>query len=188
MSAPESKTSSTAEIPVSTTSQPSSGTEKLTEPITRPLIYWRRRARIGLGITLTGLLIFLVGARPGLFGMDRSPVIGFVQIAVFLVGLAIICIGGYISLTSLWRERPTSIAADIGARLVATGYVVAVFAGMADIFGFGSQPLPKLPFFGPWQARGVEVGQALIALGFLMLLPYHHREKRGARLGHGGSV
>ncbi|MBE0698966.1 MAG: hypothetical protein IH586_18770, partial [Anaerolineaceae bacterium] len=134
-------------------------------------------------LTLAGFLVFLFGARPGMFGLDRSPIIGFVQIAVFLVGLAIICIGGYISMTSLWRERPTSIAADIGLRLVATGYVIAVFAGMADIFGFGSHPLPKLPFFGEWQARGVEVGQVFIAIGFILLLPFSHSEKRGTQLG-----
>ncbi len=153
------------------------------DPPTRPIRYWRRRARTGLVLTLAGLLVFLIGARPGMFGIDRSPIIGFVQIAVFLVGLAIICIGGYISLTSLWREQPTSIAADIGLRLVATGYVIAVFAGMADIFGFGSHPLPALPFFGEWQARGVEVGQVLIALGFLMMLPYRRDGKRGTKLG-----
>ena len=113
-----------------------------------------------------------------MFGIDRSPIIGFVQIAVFLVGLAIMCIGGFISLTSLWREQPTSIAADIGLRLVATGYVIAVFAGMADIFGFGSHPLPRLPFFGVWQARGVQIGQAFIALGFVLLLPFRNTGKR----------
>lgn len=118
-----------------------------------------------------------------MFGVDRSPVIGFIQIAVFLVGLGIICVGGYIALTALWGDMPTSIAADIGSRLVATGFVVCVFAGMADIFGFGSQPLPKLPFFGPWQARGVEMGQALIGLGFLMLLPLSRGDRRARRLG-----
>lgn len=154
-----------------------------TEPGTRPLDYWHRRSRTGLGLTLLGFLVFLIGARPGMFGIDRSPIIGFVQIAVFLVGLAVICIGGYISLMALWGDRPTSIAADIGVRMVATGYVIAVFAGMADIFGFGSQPLPKLPFFGPWQARGVIAGQVFIAIGFLLLLPYGHGEKRGKRMG-----
>jgi hypothetical protein len=154
-----------------------------TEPNSRPVSYWRRRSRIGLALTLSGLLIFLIGSRPSMFGIDRSPIIGFVQIAVFLIGLAIICIGGYISLTSLWSGQPTSIAADIGLRLVATGYVIAVFAGMADIFGFGSHPLPKLPFFGPWQARGVEAGQALIAIGFLLLVPYRQHEKRARKLG-----
>lgn len=175
-------TTPTEAIPEGAPGRPAS-TPVVTEPSTRPLRYWRRRARIGLILTLAGLLVFLIGARPVMFGFDRSPIIGFVQIAVFLVGLAIICIGGYISLRSLWGNQPISIAADIGLRLVATGYVIAVFAGMADIFGFGSQPLPKLPFFGPWQARGVEAGQVIIAIGFLMLMPYGLRGRRGKRLG-----
>lgn len=157
--------------------QPSNTPVSQIDTPTRPIRFWRRRARAGLILTLAGFLIFLIGSRPSMFGFDRSPIIGFVQIAVFLIGLAVICIGGYISLTSLWRERPTSIAADIGLRLVATGYVIAVFAGMADIFGFGSHPLPGLPFFGEWQARGVQVGQTLIALGFILLLPFSHRGK-----------
>ena len=67
-------------------------------PETTPLgaLPSRFRIRTGLFITLIGLLVFLVGARPALFNLDRSPVVGFVQIAVFLVGLAIVCIGGYI--------------------------------------------------------------------------------------------
>jgi hypothetical protein len=133
----------------------------------------QRRIRTGLIVTLAGMVIFLLGARPALFGVDRSPVIGFIQIAVFLVGLALVCLGGYLSLMALWKDRQTSIVADIGLRLVATGYVIAVFAGMADIFGFGSHPLPGIPYFGAWQARGVEIGQAMIALGFLMLIPLH---------------
>lgn len=153
------------------------------ESTTRPIRYWRRRARTGLIITLFGFLVFLLGARPSMFGIDRSPIIGFVQIAVFLVGLALICIGGFISMSSLWREQPTSIAADIGLRMVATGYVVAVFAGMADIFGFGSHPLPNLPFFGRWQAIGVIIGQLFIAIGFILLLPLGQSERQARRLG-----
>ena len=135
------------------------------------------RVRFGLILTLFGLLVFLVGARPALFGLDRSPVVGFVQISVFLVGLAIICIGGYIGLMSFWRNGDRTIAADIGSRLVATGYVVAVFAGMADIFGFGTQLSPRVPVFGPWQATGVQIGEVLITIGFLLLIPIHRRKK-----------
>ena len=138
----------------------------------RPARTWRKRAQNGLGITLLGLIVFLIGARPGLFGLDRSPVIGFVQIAVFLVGLAIICLGGYTSLLALWRGEPVSILAEIGQRLIATGYVVAVFSGMADIFGMGSHPLPGVPFFGPLQALGVEIGQLVITIGFVRLVPF----------------
>ncbi len=138
----------------------------------KPSRGWRTRAHTGLAVTLAGFLVFLLGARPSLFGLDRSPVVGFVQVAMFLVGLAIISLGGYASLMALWKGQPVSIAAEIGQRMVATGYVIAVFSGMADIFGMGSHPLPGVPFFGPLQALGVEIGQLLIAVGFIMLVPF----------------
>jgi hypothetical protein len=138
------------------------------------------RLRSGLILTFLGLLVFLIGARPALFGLDRSPVVGFIQIAVFLVGLAMICLGGYISLNTYWRNGDKTIVADIGLRLVSTGYVIAAFAGMADVFGFGGQPWPNVPFFGIWQATGVEIGQIVIAIGFLMMLPF--RRNRRARI------
>jgi hypothetical protein len=130
------------------------------------------RIRIGLGLTILGFLLFLLGARPSIYGLDRSPVIGFVQIGMFLVGLAIMCVGGYISMMALWKKEPPSILADIGLRLVATGFVIAVFAGMADVFGFGSHLLPDIPYFGGWQTRGVEIGQGIIAIGFLFMIPF----------------
>lgn len=144
----------------------------------KPLIS-RRRLRVGLSLTLIGFLILLIGARPSLFHLDRSPAIGFVQIAVMLVGLAIISLSGYLTLASLWKAGARSIAADIGLRLVATGYLICVFAGMADVFGFGSQPFPKVPYFGPLQALGVEIGELIIAGGFMLLIPYtqHPHEK-----------
>ncbi len=135
----------------------------------------RLRVRTGLFTVLFGLLVFLIGARPSIFGLDRSPVVGFVQIAVFEVGLAIICIGGYVALMAFWKNGDRTIPAEIGSRLVVTGYVVAVFSGMADVFGLGSHPFPKVPFFGPWQAVGVQIGEVLIAIGFLLLLPRRHR-------------
>jgi hypothetical protein len=130
------------------------------------------RVRFSFIMTLFGLFIFIIGAKPNWFGWDRSPVVGFVQIAVFLIGLALICVGGYVGLIALWGKEQRTIVADIGLRLVGTGYVITVFTGMADVFGLGSQPLPNVPYFGPWQAGGVVVGQMLIALGFLMTIPY----------------
>jgi len=134
------------------------------------------RIRASLAMTVLGLSVFFLGAKPEWFHLDRSPVVGFIQIAVFLVGLAMICVGGYIGLAALWGRGQRSIAADIGLRLVSTGYVVAVFAGMADVFGMGSHSLPNVPYFGPWQARGVELGQVVIAVGFLLLIPYRQRK------------
>ena len=135
------------------------------------------RIRFGLGVTILGLLIFMLGANPALFGLDRSPVVGFVQISVFLIGLAMICLGGYITLNALWSGLEKSIAADIGFRLVSTGYVISFFAGMADIFGLGNQPFPEIPYYGPWQAAGVVIGEVIIALGFLLLVPHPKRNE-----------
>jgi hypothetical protein len=135
------------------------------------------RIFVSSAITLIGLLIFVIGAKPDWFGWDYSPVVGFVQIAVFLSGLAIICLGGYIGLLVLWWGRERTIIADIGSRLVGTGYVIAVFAGLADIFGMGSQSFPQVPYFGPWQASGVMIGQGIIALGFLLFIPFYSSQK-----------
>jgi len=141
----------------------------------------RIRIRIGLFITLLGFFVFIVGAKPDWLGWDRSPVVGFVQIAVFLIGLAIICMGGYIGLLALWAGNQRTIGADIGLRLVSTGYVITVFAGMADVFGMGAHPLPDVPYFGPVQATGVVLGEVVIAVGFLLLIPYRIREASAKR-------
>jgi hypothetical protein len=134
----------------------------------------KTRIRLGLIMAVVGYFIFLLGARPGLFGLDRSRVIGFVQISVFLVGLAFISLGSYLTLNTMWPNGKKTIAADIGLRLISTGYVISVFTAMADIFGMGSHPLPDV-FFGPLQARGMELGMITIAVGFLLLIRYKRR-------------
>jgi len=148
----------------------------ITEPNTSPLA--RERARFGLLVTMFGFVIFIIGAKPEWLTLDRSPVVGFVQITVFTLGLGIICLGGYIGLAALWGSEEKSIPADIGLRLVATGYVISVFTGMADIFGMTVQANPEVPFFGPWQAVGVEIGMVVVALGLLLLVPYHRLPKK----------
>ena len=130
------------------------------------------RIRFSLISVSLGMLIFAIGAKPNWFGWERTPIVGFIQIIVFLVGLALICIGGFVGLSALWGKEQRSIIADIGLRLVATGYVISVFAGLADVFGMGTQAVPKTPYFGPWQAGGVLIGQFVIAIGFLMVIPY----------------
>ncbi|HUV15037.1 MAG TPA: hypothetical protein VMW28_00550 [Pelolinea sp.] len=133
----------------------------------------RRRIQFGLIIAVGGFLILMVGAKPELFLLDRSPVLGFIQVAVMLAGLALVCIGGYTCLSGLWKGHRPSIAAEIGMRVISTGYIIAVFAGLADIFGLGSHPYPEyIPYFGEWQARGVQIAEGFIAIGMLMLLPY----------------
>lgn len=133
------------------------------------------RIRLSLILTFIGLFIFAVGSKPELFGWDRSPVVGFVQIIVFLIGLAWICVGGYLGLHALWWGEERTIIGDIGSRLVATGFIFAIFAGLADIVGMGSHSFPQIPYFGPWQATGVLIGQGIIAIGFLMMIPFRYK-------------
>jgi hypothetical protein len=134
--------------------------------------FFLRRIQIGLAVAVGGFFIFMVGAKPELFLLDRSPVIGFIQIAVMLFGLGIICLGGYHCLLGLWKGNCLSIAAELGVRLISTGYVIAVFSGLADIIGLGSHPTPTfVPYFGEWQARGMQIGEGFIAIGMLMMLP-----------------
>ena len=135
------------------------------------------RVRFSLICVAIGLLIFVIGAKPNWFGWNRVEVVGFVQIAVFLVGLGLICIGGFIGISALWGKEQRSILADFGSRLIGTGYVIAVFAGMADVFGMGAQTLPDAPYFGPLQASGVFIGQVVTAIGFLMFIPYRLNAK-----------
>jgi hypothetical protein len=130
------------------------------------------RIRFSLIVAAMGLFIFVVGAKPNWFNVDRSPVVGFIQISVFLIGLAMVCAGGWVGLLALWGKGQRSILADIGSRLVSTGYVIAVFTGMADVFGLGTQPPPMVPYFGPWQSSGVLIGQVVIAIGLLLMIPY----------------
>lgn len=135
------------------------------------------RIRFSLICVGFGLLIFAIGAKPNWFSWNRADVVGFVQIAVLLAGQGLICVGGYIGISALWGREQRSIVADIGSRLIGTGYVIAVFAGMADVFGMGAQTLPENPYFGPLQATGLLIGQSVIAIGFLMLIPYHSHSR-----------
>jgi hypothetical protein len=134
---------------------------------------FKRRLNISLALSLGGFFIFLLGADPGLFGLDRNPLVGFVQTTTFTTGLALLCLGGFISLKICQRsDHNQSLAQDIGVRLVATGYLVALISSMADVFGFGTQAWPAPPFFGPTQAVGVVAGEFIIAIGFLLYMPF----------------
>lgn len=134
------------------------------------------RIQSGLLFVFVGLFLYILGVKPDWFGADRSPIVGFIQISVFLVGLAGICLGGYLSLNTLWNGMEKTIAADFGFRLVSTGYVISVASGMADVIGFGNQPSPAIPYFGPWQATGVMLGEFIIIVGLILLIPPPHRD------------
>lgn len=136
-------------------------------PLTRKQI---RRARRWMTIVFFGLFIFLIGMWPDLIGMDRSPVVGFVQIGVWLTGLAILLLGAYATIRVVRNGVPTSLRADVGLRLISTGYVVAGVASLADFIGVGAQRMPFITF-GPVQVIGLVTGVLLSLLGIILYWP-----------------
>jgi len=134
-----------------------------------------RRARQWMTVVLLGLLIFIIGVEPDLIGMDRSPVVGFVQIGTWLAGLAILLLASYATVRVVRNGRPTSLRADIGLRLLATGYVVAAAASLADFIGLGAQRLPNITF-GPVQVIGLVTGVILSLVGLILYWPRESSE------------
>ena len=129
---------------------------------------------------MIGFLVFILGIDPGLFGLDRGVSIGFVQIVVLLIGLGLITWAATLTLSSFWQKGEKSLLADFGSRTVATGYVMCVFAALADAFGMGTNPMPNV-FLGVLQSRGLMIGMGVILIGFLMNVrwkfPQKHRIK-----------
>jgi len=127
-------------------------------------------ARLWMIVVVAGILIFVVGAAPQVIGMNRSDVIGFVQIGVWLVGLAAATLGGFIVIRIFRNRRPLSLRADIGMRLIATGYVLSATASLADFIGVGAQRMPAISF-GPLQVFGLVIGIVISALGLFLYYP-----------------
>jgi hypothetical protein len=133
--------------------------------------------RIWMSAVLVGLFLFVIGINPNVISMDRSPVVGFVQVGVWLFGLALILIGAYAALRILRNKRPLSLRAEIGERLIATGYVVAAAASLADFIGIGSHKIPEL-IFGPIQIVGLVVGVVTAFIGIGLYWPRPHPKPR----------
>jgi hypothetical protein len=129
-----------------------------------------RWARRWMTLVIIGLFIFILGVEPDLIGMDRSAVVGFVQIGVWLSGLALLLASAYAAVRVIRNSRPTSLRADIGVRLIGTGYVVAAAASLADFIGIGAQHMPAVSF-GPIQVVGLIVGVLLSLVGLILYFP-----------------
>lgn len=131
---------------------------------------WRRMI-----LVLIGVLMFILGVYPNLIGLNLSPQIGFVQVGVWLSGLGLILLGAYLVVRVVRDGRPNSLRADIGVRLMATAYVVAMVSSLADYIGIGSQYL-GYPSFGPVQVLGLAVGVVVSILGLVMYWPAGGKE------------
>lgn len=132
-------------------------------------------------VVLVGLLVFILGVAPDLIGMDRSPVIGFVQVGTWLTGLALLLLGAYLSVRVIRNGRETTLISDVGSRLIATGYVMAVAASLADFIGIGSHPLPTI-YFGPVQVIGLALGVLISLIGVILYWPSGVGEARTGAL------
>jgi hypothetical protein len=121
---------------------------------------------------LLGLFLFLLGVHPGLFGLDRSYVIGYLQTIVFLLGLGLVVLSTY-AMETLMRptDQPLSIREDIGVRLAATGYVFFAVSSASDLIGLGSHPPPGPPHMGILQSIGLFAGSLITVLGLVMYIP-----------------
>lgn len=144
------------------------------QPLTKRQV---RRARGWMTLVLIGLLIFAIGVDPDLIGMNRSPIVGFVQIGVWLTGLAILLLAAYATVRVVRNGRPNSLRADVGLRLIATGYVLAATASLADFIGLGSHRMPGV-HFGEVQVVGVAVGVLTSLVGVILYWPRPSSEKR----------
>jgi uncharacterized membrane protein YeiB len=132
-----------------------------------------------LAVDVTGLCLFLLGMQPWVFGLDRSPVVGYLQVMVYLFGLGLVVVASY-ALEYLFRPagQPLTIREDVGARFSATGYVLVAVTCTADLIGLGSHPLPGSPHLGVLQSIGLFLGVAMILVGLAM---YHPRKPKKSK-------
>lgn len=121
-------------------------------------------------LVLIGLFAFIVGIDPNLLGLDRSPVVGFVQIGVWLGGLALLLLGATLAVRVVRNHHPNTLRAEIGLRLIATGYVFAVAASLADFLGIGTHGLPDISY-GPLQVGGLILGVVISLIGVVLYWP-----------------
>jgi hypothetical protein len=136
-------------------------------------VVWARR---WMTMVLIGLIVFMIGIQPDLIGMNRSPAVGFIQIGVWLTGLAMLLIGAYAAVRVVRNGRPNSLWADIGLRLIATGYVIAATSSLADFIGLGAHHMPDV-WFGPLQTFGLLLGIVTCLGGILMYWPRGQGDK-----------
>jgi len=130
-------------------------------------------------VVLAGFFIFAIGVDPDLIGMNRSPIIGFVQMGVWMTGLTILLIAATATVRVVRNGRSHSLRADVGLRLIATGYVVAATASFADFLSIGSHQMPQV-YFGEVQVMGLALGVLTSLIGIVFYWPRKARKEQAA--------
>jgi hypothetical protein len=128
-----------------------------------------RLARFAVALVVIGFFVFLLGVFPNVVRLDLTEGVGLLQIGLFLIGLTIMTLGGYVyAYATRHRARPHRLREDIGVRLMATGLVVAYATGFADLLGIGSHFGAERPLLGPLQALGIFLGVCIIGVGIIL--------------------
>ena len=130
-----------------------------------------RAAQIGIVLGALGAVLAFMGLFPGVTGLPPTAGIGIVQLALILAGFTLLIGGAFIYVKYIfYPRRPATLAQQIGLRLSMTGLLLAGFAAMADILGFGSNLRTATSdiYFGPWQAAGLVGGFLVASLGVLL--------------------
>jgi hypothetical protein len=128
-----------------------------------------RLARFAVALVVVGFFIFLLGVFPQIVRLDLTDGVGLLQVGLFLLGLTIMTLGGYVyAYATRHRAQPRRLREDIGVRLMATGLVVAYATGFADVLGIGSHFGAERPLLGPLQALGIFLSVCIIGVGIIL--------------------
>ena len=146
------------------------------KPLTPRQVRWARR---WMTVVLLGFFMFAIGVDPDLIGMNRSPIIGFVQMGVWMTGLTILLLGATATVRVVRNGKPHSLRADVGVRLIATGYVVAATASYADFLSIGSHQMPQV-YFGEVQVMGLALGVITSLMGVVLYWPAKPRKEQSS--------
>jgi hypothetical protein len=157
-------------------SQAVNGQSSNSKPSVNGFCYPRVRSQFGLTLSFIGFALLIFGLKPEVFGLSSSLSVGFAQILTFLVGLGVLIWGATVVLSAYWPRGQQSLLADFGLRVIATGYMICIFTGLADAFGFGTNPLPDV-YMGGLQRRGVIIGMSVVLIGLLMMIRYKKQRK-----------
>ena len=125
--------------------------------------------RLAVTVIVLGFFVFVIGRFPGLIRLNLTPGIGLLKITVFLLGITLMTLGGYMYVRATRRQAgPHRLAELLGVRLVGTGLVICYVTGYADILGIGTERSGEPLLFGPLQATGVALGVLVTVLGLII--------------------
>ncbi len=139
-----------------------------------------------------GVVLVVISLTADSIGLNFTSGFGIIQMTQLLVGISCLTLAGFIHIKSLRDPEVTSsLQADIGVRISATGLVFCYVSGLSDLLQIGTHLTPCSaalleagencgPFVGPWQLAGIVVGVFGIIVG--LLLYYTSRGTRSSSL------